>query len=145
MEYPGWTFQEMLLSTRMLFFTTSGMHFKCGHEVRSEYDYTLEQRYVPQAGKFGIKDEFQLGSLRKMQDRGDIYWQWIYWIVMGYGDRKVTNPTDVFPSLSGIAQVFGTLLRDNHVAGLWAKRLASDLLWVCYPPFLHTHLKSVLS
>ncbi|KAK8065013.1 hypothetical protein PG997_011760 [Apiospora hydei] len=126
----AWTFQEMMMSARKLYFTTSGMHFVCGERVhRSEYPYALERETFAEVGKYSIKDNFGLEEISKMEDPDEIYQEWVYWVVMGYGNRQTTNPTDAFPSLSGLAHMFAPLLRDEYVAGLWAKRLASGLLW----------------
>ncbi|KAK6815777.1 hypothetical protein PG987_016543 [Apiospora arundinis] len=37
----AWTHQEMKMSTRLLYFTTSGMHFNCGQYIDSEYPYHI--------------------------------------------------------------------------------------------------------
>ncbi|KAK8113527.1 hypothetical protein PG984_014053 [Apiospora sp. TS-2023a] len=146
----AWTFQEMMMSTRKLYFTTSGMHFVCsdadtpGGGSRSEYDLVFEPTYMPEIGRYAIQDHFGLDKIRELDDPAKVYREWVYWVVMGYGARETTNPTDAFPSLSGLAHTFAPLLRDEYVAGLWAKRLASGLLWQCMEP-PHPTLDSLLA
>ncbi|KAK7968070.1 heterokaryon incompatibility protein-domain-containing protein [Apiospora aurea] len=123
------------MSARKLYFTTSSMHFVCGDRVhRAEYPHALERETFAEVGKYSIKDNFGLEEILKMEDTDEIYQEWVYWVVMGYGNRQTTNPTDAFPSLSGLAHMFAPLLWDEYVAGLWAKRLASGLLWECEEP-----------
>lgn len=45
-----------------------------------------------------------------------------------------TNPTDVLPALSGVADVFGKASGDTYVAGLWKGGLPNSLNWDCRNP-----------
>ncbi|KAK7963417.1 hypothetical protein PG988_010391 [Apiospora saccharicola] len=128
----AWTFQEMMMSTRKLYFTTSGMHFVCSDADTPRR--RLPPTYMPEIGRHAIQDHFGLDAIAAMEDPAEVYREWVYWVVMGYGARETTNPTDAFPSLSGLAHTFAPLLRDEYVAGFWAKRLASGLLWQCMEP-----------
>lgn len=126
-----WTFQEMMMSTRKLYFATSGMHLVWGQHVESEYDHVFEPTWLPEVGNYTIQDHFRLDTITAMDDTAAIYRVWLYWIVMGYGARQTTNPTDATSSLSGLVHTFAPLLQDQYAAGLWAQRLASGLLWQC--------------
>lgn len=48
----------------------------------------------------------------------------------GYSRRKLTNPTDKLPALSGLARDFGSRCQeDTYVAGMWLSQLPRSLFW----------------
>ncbi|KAK8032644.1 hypothetical protein PG990_002378 [Apiospora arundinis] len=125
----AWTLQEMMMSTRLLYFTTSGMHFNCGQRLRcSPY----------------VHDSFGLETLYQLSNKSEIYLEWTRRVVMKHAGRKMTEPTDAFPSLSGLATLFASLLQDDYVAGLWKQSLAYGLVWSTHEP-VHRSLASLLS
>ncbi|KAK8065014.1 heterokaryon incompatibility protein-domain-containing protein [Apiospora hydei] len=138
----AWTFQEMRMSTRLLFFTTSGLHFNCGQYNHSEY-------YASQVPSYhstitSVRDAFELKELHQMSNKSKVYDAWYETIVNRYGDREMTKRTDAFPSLSGLAHTFASLLKDDYVAGLWKQELALGLSWVSRKPALKS-LETLLS
>jgi hypothetical protein len=50
-------------------------------------------------------------------------------VVRDYTHRNLTFGTDIFPALSGLAQVFQRHLNDQYVASLWKMNLLQELLW----------------
>ncbi|KAK8034043.1 hypothetical protein PG993_009038 [Apiospora rasikravindrae] len=138
----AWTFQERMMSTRLLFFTTSGLYFNCGQYVHSEF-YTPQgsPRHVPISS---VRDTFELGQLLRTGDKSAVYDAWIEKVMNKYGDREMTKRTDAFPSLSGLAHTFASLLKDDYVAGLWGQDLARGLSWRLGKP-AHSSLEALLS
>ncbi|KAK8004568.1 hypothetical protein PG989_004287 [Apiospora arundinis] len=140
----AWTHQEMKMSTRLLYFTTSGMHFNCGQYIDSEYPYHIR---LPDPATFmddatTIYDRVGLESLYELSDTYDIYLEWTRRVTVKHGGRNMTEPTDAFPSLSGLANIFASLLQDDYVAGLWRKSLLSGLTWCTENP-AHNSLESL--
>ncbi|KAK8857307.1 heterokaryon incompatibility protein-domain-containing protein [Apiospora arundinis] len=142
----AWTYQEMMMSTRLLYFTTSGMHFNCGQCIRSEYPYQVvdPNQYVLPHATTSIHDGFGLESMYQLASTSEIYREWTRRVVIKYGGRTMTEPTDAFPSLSGLTNIFATLLQDEYIAGLWKQRLPYGLTWLCDDP-AHDSLASLLA
>ncbi|KAK7968069.1 HET-domain-containing protein [Apiospora aurea] len=138
----AWTFQEKMMSRRLLFFTTSGLNFNCGQYLHSEHSASpipSSHETIP-----SVRDPFELEELHRMGDKSKIYHAWIQRVANKYGDRQMTRRTDAFPSLSGLAHTFASLLQDDYVAGLWKQDLARGLSWYSYKP-AHNSLETLLS
>ncbi|KAF2176894.1 HET-domain-containing protein, partial [Zopfia rhizophila CBS 207.26] len=118
-ENRGWTFQEELLSTRVLFCSGySWYNFSCltsrkriDQDVKEVDNYYRPRPWIRR-------------SLKIPQHifRGSPYDGW-YEIVNEYGSRYFTNREDKLPALSGIAERLADAVNDRYVAGLWEKDL----------------------
>ncbi|KAL7621895.1 hypothetical protein AAE478_007395 [Parahypoxylon ruwenzoriense] len=54
-------------------------------------------------------------------------------VVDNYSSRQLTNPTDVLPALSGLANEFHRATGDTYVAGLWNMDIIQGLTWTRTP------------
>jgi hypothetical protein len=54
-------------------------------------------------------------------------------VVEVYSKTQLTQHTDKLIALSGIAKMMHGMIRDNYIAGMWEKYLASQLLWYVEP------------
>jgi Heterokaryon incompatibility protein (HET) len=127
-ETRGWTMQERLLSTRLLFFHPGRIDWVCREShlfagSSSSYSVNLIDVSVTRGNStFGAPD-INSGVNRQIQ-----HW---YFLIRAFSERKLSNPRDRLPALSGIAKEF----RQNfpalgdYVAGLWTTNLAQQLLW----------------
>ncbi|KAI0376804.1 HET-domain-containing protein [Hypomontagnella monticulosa] len=50
-------------------------------------------------------------------------------IIENYSSRRLTNPTDALPALSGLASEFHRATGDTYVAGLWKMDIIQGLSW----------------
>ncbi|KAF6822468.1 hypothetical protein CMUS01_11073 [Colletotrichum musicola] len=106
----GWTFQEMVLSTRMLMFGKRSVHFSC-----SEFHETKQSR------RWAGSESFQFPSASHMNYESiELYDRWASRLVTAYTDRTktLTVGTDVLPAF----------------AGLWKGDLHRGLIWSRYEP-----------
>ncbi|KAH8728549.1 heterokaryon incompatibility protein-domain-containing protein, partial [Phaeosphaeriaceae sp. PMI808] len=105
LDTRGWVTQEEILSRRILSFTTAGIFWSCTEWNCSEQhpdDYTL------------------------WKDRG--YYLWMR-VVIDYTRRRLTDESDRFIALKGIASPFSSRLQDKIVAGVWQGNSQQDLAW----------------
>ncbi|KAF2396740.1 HET-domain-containing protein, partial [Trichodelitschia bisporula] len=116
----AWTLQERYLPMRKLHFATSQACYECLAHFRTEdgwvqtgTEYSLEERHGPY---------FQGAP------RGSTRWQTI---LSEYSERKLTNPSDKLPALSGLAQAAKAagLVKGEYVAGLWRDNFVEELGW----------------
>lgn len=49
--------------------------------------------------------------------------------VSHYSLRQLTFPIDKLLAIAGVSKLFGTLMRDTFIAGLWRRHLMEGLLW----------------
>ncbi|KAF6811398.1 heterokaryon incompatibility protein [Colletotrichum musicola] len=113
----AWTFQERLMSRRILHFTTREMMWECSMlsecECRRE-SVSFSSRYFLPAPE---------------DDRQVLYMKWRH-VVGAYMTRLLTVETDKLPALNGLALAFQARLPDDrYLAGMWSGNLAADLTW----------------
>lgn len=121
----GWAFQELLLSPRVLHFTTTAMAFECD-------TCTIMERGPGSDSLFG----FDQGRKRLVYAADSLhlkyYDRWLQ-IVQSYSHLKLTYDSDRLPALSGIACLVASKTDDEYVAGLWKKDIPAGLLWYVWP------------
>lgn len=132
----AWTLQEERLSPRMLYVSSNRMHWSCarGHEMEMKPVYSQKSDslnrpvYAPldHDTQMPLAQEFLLACYSGTSDLH------AYWadIVKSYAMRSMTNISDRFTALSGLAAKYLSASRgDEYLAGLWAKNLAEGLAW----------------
>lgn len=121
-EKRGWTFQELIMSNRVLAFGGSNVHFinpgQWGTQGQGSFD-----------GEFAFQVA-QLDHDAGYTDEEDYYRIWHTDVVSSFSTRALTYQKDRFPALSGAAQFFAKLLSDEYAAGLWRKELYRGLFWI---------------
>lgn len=120
----GWVAQERALSPGILHFTPRQMWWECTERITNEAFpiINLPWRHSRGLGAGAVRSISATSSLN------DIYESW-HNFVEHYATTKLTFGTDRFPALIGIARIYGALLNDNFVAGLWQGDLVRSLLW----------------
>ncbi|KAI0100080.1 heterokaryon incompatibility protein-domain-containing protein [Nemania sp. FL0031] len=139
----GWTLQEAILSTRVVFYTPTELQWQCLAVQTCECQ-------VPPPTKPGVitTRAHMRGHPGKPRQLHEIFAAWDR-IVETYTERLLTNPDDKLPALSGLAQLVHKNLsiapRANavdennetliprqigYIAGLWSDDLIRAMLWV---------------
>ncbi|KAM7208226.1 Heterokaryon incompatibility protein (HET) domain containing protein [Naviculisporaceae sp. PSN 640] len=147
----GWVFQERVLSRRVLHFTAAELAWECMS------DYECECGEFGQVLGIGDYELASKGRYRPATDKSKLWLYFVWWkVVMDYSKTQLTRDEDVFPALSGVAQLqmaarsllgskssggsdsdsdqsdsdSGSGQRDvEYYAGLWSDSLIYDLLW----------------
>lgn len=115
-----WSFQERVLSRRIVHFASDQMYFECLGCFRSE-DGLL------QGARFHAAVETLTAGPDYYREQTALD-RW-HAILCTYGRREPTTPSDKLPALSNIARAFQPLLDDEYVAGFWKKSLVVSLCW----------------
>jgi hypothetical protein len=125
----AWTFQERLLSTRILHYTDSELFWECNSSAKCqcfamEYPIFDEPFYTQPTLKIHFEDQnTNIGSIE------DLVMGWMT-IVFHYSPRFLSCHSDRLPALSGLAKRFqehGKL--GEYIAGLWSNHLDRQLCW----------------
>ena len=147
----GWTMQEGLLPSRLLYYTSSQMIWKCGEEQRFERGVTksLEDEVAKlltysDDTSFGSGWLWKLDTFMKFKRFPDYlpssldypllsdpetFHLW-YDLIEEYTPRRFKNFSDRLVAISGLAQKYGNTVRSHeYAAGLWKPDLIRGLIW----------------
>ncbi|KAH8897219.1 HET-domain-containing protein [Thozetella sp. PMI_491] len=128
----AWTLQESWLSPRLLIFGSGLPQWKCLEHERTYGVEQPKQRYDWDKKDKTRSQIFHSNNpeavVSNHYDRVDYLQEW-WSLFTNYSRRKLTFKTDKMAAISGIAQEFQGLLKDQYVAGLWKSSLPESLLW----------------
>ncbi|GKT54265.1 HET-domain-containing protein [Colletotrichum tofieldiae] len=131
----GWTYQERLLSRRLVTFTDGTVYFQCGQMTCSE-DFNMLRADVTQSASQQTitlsRGEAPPTLSRRSQYRLGISPGFYYRMVTEYTSREMSHADDRVNGFKGILNVIEQAPehKDAFVWGTWAKELlAFSLLW----------------
>ncbi|KLU90403.1 hypothetical protein MAPG_10257 [Magnaporthiopsis poae ATCC 64411] len=126
-DYPlmrrGWVFQERVLSRRVLHFSTAELAWECMEDNACECGQFYQH--------LGVTDSLLAPKERYRPIDEPKGWLMFVWrkIVMDYSRMELSYEKDVFPALSGVAELQRAVRGSTYLAGLWSDTLIYDLLW----------------
>jgi hypothetical protein len=123
-EQRGWTFQEELLSRRVLYFGRRSISFHCCESRVSE-------AFAAHRRPFHIPWISAMLKWNRNQ-RGTFYDYW-HGIISLVSNRNFTFENDLLPAISGAARRSQAFHGDEYIAGLWRGDLPNGLLWIAVP------------
>jgi Heterokaryon incompatibility protein (HET) len=140
LDRRAWALQERLLSTRILEYGSLQTMLTCLHSERKNdlvdgwRDRTVmnnERSDCLFIEAFQTVLSHELGDSSSVSRRGNLKSPLGEWhqLVKIYTHRALTLPTDRLPAISGIAERYARILRDEYVCGLWRSTLPQELLW----------------
>jgi hypothetical protein len=147
----GWTMQEGLLPNRLLHFKSSQMIWKCCEERKFERRVTESvQGVVDETLTYSDNVAFESGWIWKLDtfmafkrlpdylpanldypllSAPETFRLW-YDLIEDYTPRKFKYISDRLVAISGLAKMFGKMIRSQeYVAGLWKPDMIRGLLW----------------
>lgn len=124
----GWALQELCMSTRLLWFTSTGVYWSCDatsrHSVWTcEWPFTLISRDV------GRRIRWQMPQLPT--NRHD---KW-YELMVHYSKMRLSVPSDKLPALSGLCKYVDPNTEDQYLAGIWKSSVLQGLAWHVGTPY----------
>ncbi|KAK0729600.1 heterokaryon incompatibility protein-domain-containing protein [Lasiosphaeris hirsuta] len=134
----AWTFQEDIMSTRVLYFSNVTSFFRCQTERRLEHGTAAVHTNVcgwhdmlsaPSASV--LPSSVAGGEDDTASDpKSGLYKLWRA-LVNEYGRRSLTVANDKFPAMSGLARSFASAVGGDseYVAGIWRGDLVRGMLW----------------
>jgi hypothetical protein len=140
LSFRAWVLQESMLAPRTLHYGSQQMFWECKSFSHAEGDMTpipqspREREWSWSRNKRFLSD-LDTDSNNKDATTGKdiLYMRWNS-ILENYTSRKMTNSSDAFPALAGLASEFNLHLHDEYVAGLWKTDLHRGLLWRIVEP-----------
>lgn len=132
----SWCFQESMLSRRLLIFGPEQLMFKCitgdcfEHEEYKKMNgvhLTLEDQKTCLFHPNQQQLRLQPGSTSAVRYAVLEHW---YIMLIEFTNRRLSNPDDIFASISSLAQTAALYLRKSrYLAGLWEEDIVRGLLW----------------
>jgi hypothetical protein len=122
----GWTLQEMLLSTRILYFTQDIIYCECAASQKLEAPGHKTPRH--NLLSMLISESAVISVAEKLFKR-DTYLSCWYGAVQSYTSRHLTAPSDKLPAMDGLAASLKEMIDDTYTYGLWRTDLHRGLLW----------------
>ncbi|RFU31822.1 hypothetical protein B7463_g4528, partial [Scytalidium lignicola] len=132
----GWTFQELLLSPRVLMFDSYQITLKCReHNFRPVIETWMPLEIdcldLP-VSVYGLEDE-ELARRKTVEAKEDYLkaTQGYIWerIIHEYSERDLTLFNDRLSALAGIAAELAKAWNDIYLAGFWGKTIIQHLGW----------------
>lgn len=122
----AWTFQERLISRRVLGFASNQMYWECrGHKQRKESGYSsIPPGYLALLRPFGTNEDF-MGLWHRLVEE--------------YSERHLSDPMDKLVALKAFVERFAATSNDTCISGLWRRHLLEDLMWRPYPGGSYSH------
>jgi Heterokaryon incompatibility protein (HET) len=139
LDRRAWALQERLLSPRVLEYGSLQTRWGCpqnernndlvdGWRARSVINDERSDDLFIQAFQTVLPRVIADGPSDTRPGPKDRLSEWHHLVEM-YTHRALTLPTDRLPAISGIAERYARILRDEYVGGLWRSNLPQELLW----------------
>lgn len=125
-ETRGWTFQEFSLPRRVLHFGPFDIEWRCANRLTCECSQ-LDCELIPQSSWH--RHHFLAEVAEPVPHDSPSALRWWESVVHHYTERKLTDPSDKLPALSGLAQLRKESRSGMYLAGLWQDSLIHDLCW----------------
>lgn len=131
LDTRGWTFQEFMLSTRILFFSDYELLWQCKEvDLKGVSGRGLEYTQPLEALPWVVFDD-DAEPFFGSDDTEKIYlWKTV---VQQYTERDLTVPSDRLDAIMGIVCELETLWRHECVYGIWKRWFIELLAW--YKPY----------
>ena len=137
----GWALQERVLSSRMIIYGRWQMYWQCQSQMKSDGGRT--DRFDDKLAGLSVLDSLQMQSSgHSWSTSDDAIWTGWAKVVQDYSRRRLAQPSDKLPALSGIANRFQNATNDYYCAGLWKSSLLKGLKWIV-APLLHQGRPSI--
>lgn len=140
----GWTFQETMLSRRLLVYGTLGVYWQClERRVPDDVEEGAAAGRLSSGWLWRTKQRL-LGSARPASDsEKDVSQREWEQIVEEYSTRALSFPRDKLPALSAVASTCSEWCPGPYVAGVWEPWLARLLLWRSPAPEQAARLRDI--
>lgn len=120
----AWTFQEALLSRRMLLYEKYQVTYMCLTGKQKESRRGIE-------GSGTMSPHVFPAAVKSTTEREQVLHNWYNMLDIGFCGRSITKDSDILPALSGVALQFQTSLGGRCYAGIWEADILRGLLWKC--------------
>lgn len=126
----GWALQELILSTRTIYWTPDGIYWDCCNSIASESKpVTLSFNEFDQLDPVR-ETRLRFAHARLLPNADSVLERW-YGIVAHYSCLDLSYATDTLPAVSGIAKTVQKFTNEEiqYAAGIWINSRDSRVSW----------------
>ncbi|KAJ9625914.1 hypothetical protein H2203_004682 [Taxawa tesnikishii (nom. ined.)] len=120
----AWTFQERVLSRRVLTYSGYQVTWHCPTDAQWSYKWSVYSERLPDGTPYN--DGVVQAQDMQMYDKAADYWTHA---VQEYSRRSMSRPEDKLKALAGLAKLVYRSTGDEYLAGLWKEDLPLQLCW----------------
>ncbi|KAL1605277.1 hypothetical protein SLS60_004825 [Paraconiothyrium brasiliense] len=128
LDTRGWTFQERVLSPRIIDFGTLRTQYTCKTPLAQVSSDGWSHLPLDRPYGSGLDAQLIANLLAGLHPPEDMLIHWMA-IVEGFTSRGLAFATDKLPAIAGMSEQFGVLMEDQYCAGLWRSGMPVNLLW----------------
>ncbi|KAI5926507.1 heterokaryon incompatibility protein-domain-containing protein [Camillea tinctor] len=127
LQARAWTFQERLLSTRILHYGPEMLYWEC-RECYGDEQYLRTRHNKDETLPGFTVNHLETHFHPKTKER-EIVTRWYRNIIEQYSRRALTYEEDKFPAISAVAQLVRHYTAAEYIAGVWSLNLQYGLFW----------------
>lgn len=137
----GWTFQERILSPRILHFAVDQIYWQCRRLFEAEdgsrystkfvnVDRLVQRQQLPPIGASVFQSDplFQKLPPSSLGRIGKLSGGWLEAVEL-YSLRQLTYAKDKLPAMAGLASYVRQKTNESYHAGLWGNHIWENLFW----------------
>jgi hypothetical protein len=136
----AWTFQERLLSTRMVIFGSRTI-WQCNERFVSDGDIedwdadprTVQHRRLQQSINSASPCVTEQSHIETTMSPSITTYNTWYQAIQEYSRCEMSLPEDKLPAISGLAIKLSETIQDRYIAGLWLRDISRGLMWSTWP------------
>lgn len=128
LDTRGWTFQERVLSPRIIDFGNLRTQYTCQTPLKQVPSDGWSHLPLDRPYGTGLDARLIANLLAGLHPPDEMLQHWMT-IVKGFTSRGLAFATDKLPAIAGMAEHFGALMKDEYCAGLWRRGMPTNLLW----------------
>ncbi|TVY76001.1 hypothetical protein LSUE1_G003927 [Lachnellula suecica] len=132
----AWTFQERILSTRIIHFTSMELIFECKQDIHCECSPSprkpIATTFFASSNSDNSVEDYGGGAIAA--GTSDVLAEWLL-VITAYTRLNLTFRRDMYPALSGLARTVSLKATEtgnplgSYCAGLWGNYLHTCLFW----------------
>ena len=115
----GWTFQESVLSRRVIVFTEHGLEWRCQETAAQEQDHHIRETASTYSDLSLAREDTKWACLKKWDN-----------LLSAYLSRKLTYDNDILRAFSGICSALAGSMSGGFLYGLPQEFFDVSLLWI---------------
>jgi hypothetical protein len=128
----AWTFQEAVLSPRMLVYSEAQIVYRC--KTISVWENSRSSRVTGSSLQVAHPPSFfarWIFSESRQSESDHILDNWYRALELDFSSRLITRDSDKLPAMSGLAHRIEWIIGGEYCAGLWKSDMIRGLLWKC--------------
>ena len=120
----GWVAQEIAFSSRILWFSKTGVFWQCKEESKADRGGTFKHKTITPLST----EYLEVSSSAQSVTPSESHALW-YRIVQHYAGMALSDEEDRLPAISGLCKYFDAHNKDQYLAGIWRSSLIYGLSW----------------